>query len=137
MSGQPTEAEGTATFPVVPLAQPSAAVRVAPGSLTFSATTWNTAQTVTVTHAVEDASSWTEFRPADDVTDDEAGLAVSPRAVTATSVADDVDAHPDGGKRQPFTYAARTTEHLTVSGMSLTIRLVIPGLTRNPACDRS
>lgn len=47
MSGQPTEAEGTATFPVVPLAQPSAAVRVAPGSLTFSATTWNTAQTVT------------------------------------------------------------------------------------------
>lgn len=96
MSGQPTEAEGTATFPVVPLAQPSAAVRVAPGSLTFSATTWNTAQTVTVTHAVEDASSWTEFCPADDVTADKVGLAVSPRAVTATSVTDDVDAHSDG-----------------------------------------
>lgn len=71
--------------------------------LTFSTTTWNMAQTVKVTHAVEDASSWTEFCPADDA----AGLAVSPRAVTATGVADDVD---------------RADAQVTVSATSLTIQ---------------
>ena len=59
------------------------AVAVAPASLTYSATTWNTGQavtvravsdadsddeTVTVTHAVNDANSADEFDPAPDVT---------------------------------------------------------------------
>ena len=63
MSGQATEAGGKATFPVALQTQPSAAVTVAvssqdPGegsvessSLTFSTSSWSTAQTVTVTGA--------------------------------------------------------------------------------------
>lgn len=59
--GQATEAGGTATFPVTLGAAPSAGVTVgvasrdtsegsvAPASLVFSTTNWNTAQTVTVT----------------------------------------------------------------------------------------
>ena len=61
--GQATEAGGTATFTVALVTQPSAAVTVSvssqdtsegaasPSSLTFAATAWNTAQTVTVTGA--------------------------------------------------------------------------------------
>ena len=61
VSGQATEAGGTATFTVALLTQPSAAVTVAvssrdtgegtagPSSLIFNTSNWNTAQTVTVT----------------------------------------------------------------------------------------
>jgi hypothetical protein len=61
ISGPTTEAGGTATFTVVLDSQPTADVTiglsssdptegtVAPGSLTFTAATWNVAQTVTVT----------------------------------------------------------------------------------------
>ena len=61
VSGQATEGGGKATFPVRLWTQPSAAVTVsvasrdtgegtvAPSSLTFSTSSWNTAQTVTVT----------------------------------------------------------------------------------------
>ena len=61
VSGQATEAGGKATFPVALRTQPSAAVTVAvssrdggegtvaPSSLTFAPSAWNTAQTVTVT----------------------------------------------------------------------------------------
>ena len=61
VSGQATEAGGTATFTVALLSQPSAAVTVAvssrdtgegtagPSSLIFNTSNWNTAQTVTVT----------------------------------------------------------------------------------------
>ena len=63
VSGQATEAGGKATFTVRLQSQPSAAVTVsvasrdtsegtvAPSSLTFSTSSWNTAQTVTVTGA--------------------------------------------------------------------------------------
>ena len=63
VTGQATEAGGTATFTVALVTQPSAAVTVSvssqdpsegavsPSSLTFAATAWNTAQTVTVTGA--------------------------------------------------------------------------------------
>ena len=63
VTGQATEAGGTATFPVTLLSAPAAAVTVAvasqdttegtaaPAALTFSPTTWNTAQTVIVTGA--------------------------------------------------------------------------------------
>ena len=63
VSGQATEAGGKATFPVRLWTQPSSAVTVsvssrdasegtvAPSSLTFSTSSWNTAQTVTVTGA--------------------------------------------------------------------------------------
>ena len=47
VSGQATEGGGTATFPVTLATQPSAAVTVAPGTLTYGTTDWNTAQTVT------------------------------------------------------------------------------------------
>ncbi len=59
--GQATEAGGTATFPVALLTQPASAVTVSvtsqdtsegtvsPSALTFTPTTWNTEQTVTVT----------------------------------------------------------------------------------------
>ena len=74
VSGQATEAGGQATFPVRLTTQPSQAVTVSvssqdpsegaasPSSLTFSTTSWNTNQTVTVTGAddtVHDgAPSW-------------------------------------------------------------------------------
>ena len=81
------------------------AVTVGPGSLTFTTSTWNTAQTVTaravedadgtnetvtVTHAVDDASSSNEFDPADDVTfpvtvtddDPTVTLALAPATIT-------------------------------------------------------
>ena len=63
VTGQVTEAGGQATFTVALVTQPSAAVTVSvssqdpsegavsPSSLTFAATAWNTAQTVTVTGA--------------------------------------------------------------------------------------
>ncbi len=63
VTGQATEAGGTATFTVALVTQPSAAVTVSvtsrdasegaasPSSLTFATTAWNTAQTVTVTGA--------------------------------------------------------------------------------------
>ena len=63
VTGQATEAGGTATFTVALLTRPSAAVTVSvtsrdtsegaasPSSLTFAATAWNTAQMVTVTGA--------------------------------------------------------------------------------------
>ena len=63
VSGPATEAGGTATFTVALLSQPTAAVTVAvssqdpdegtvePSSLVFSTSSWNTAQTVTVTGA--------------------------------------------------------------------------------------
>ena len=63
VTGQATEAGGTATFTVALNTQPSAAVTVSvtsrdtsegaasPSSLTFAATAWDTAQTVTVTGA--------------------------------------------------------------------------------------
>ena len=66
VTGQATEARGTATFTVALLTRPSQAVTVSvtsrdtgegtvsPSSLTFAATAWNTAQTVTVT-GVDDA----------------------------------------------------------------------------------
>ena len=66
VTGQATEAGGTATFTVALLTQPSQAVTVtvssrdasegtvSPSSLTFATTAWNTAQTVTVT-GVDDA----------------------------------------------------------------------------------
>ena len=61
VSGQATEAGGTSAFTVKLVSRPSAAVTMtvrsgdesegtaSPGSLTFAASTWNTAQTVTVT----------------------------------------------------------------------------------------
>ena len=81
------------------------AVTAGPASLTFSMTNWNTGQavtvtaaddadgsheTVTVTHAVNDASSSDEFDPAPDVTftvnvtDDDIGLVVGTVTGTAT-----------------------------------------------------
>ena len=63
VAGQATEAEGTATFTVALITQPSQAVTVSvtsldasegaasPSSLTFATTAWNTAVTVTVTGA--------------------------------------------------------------------------------------
>ncbi len=63
VTGQATEGGGTAAFPVTLLSAPAAAVTVAvasqdttegtaaPAALTFSPTTWNTAQTVIVTGA--------------------------------------------------------------------------------------
>jgi len=66
ITGNTTEAGGTATFTVVLTSQPTADVTIglsssdltegtlAPGSLTFTAATWNMAQTVTVT-GVDDA----------------------------------------------------------------------------------
>ena len=66
VTGQATEAGGTATFTVALRTQPSAAVtvsvtsldttegRVAPSSLTFTTQNWETAQTVTVTGADDD-----------------------------------------------------------------------------------
>ena len=65
-SGNTTEGGGTATFTVALLSAPSVAVPVtvasqdqsegtaAPGSLTFTGTTWNTARTVTVTGQDDD-----------------------------------------------------------------------------------
>ena len=66
VTGQATEAGGTATFTVALLTEPSQPVTVtvssrdtsegaaSPSSLTFAATAWNTAQTVTVTGAADD-----------------------------------------------------------------------------------
>ena len=71
VSGQATEAGGTATFPVRLRAAPSAAVTVsvssrdasegtvAPSSLTFETTDWSTVQTVTVTGVEDDADDGT------------------------------------------------------------------------------
>ena len=103
---------GAPTGPVVVdvTSADAGAVTVAPGALTFTATTWNTgrtvtaravpdadmnAETVTVTHAVDDASSADEFDPAPDVTFPvnvrEAAIAVSrgtgPLALTEGSSA--------------------------------------------------
>ncbi len=67
VTGQATEGGGTAAFPVTLLSAPAAAVTVAvasqdttegtaaPAALTFSPTTWNTAQTVIVTGADDPA----------------------------------------------------------------------------------
>ena len=78
LAGQPT---GAVVVDVT--SDDAGAVAVAPAALTFSATTWNTGQavtvravsdadstdeTVTVTHAVNDANSADEFDPAPDVT---------------------------------------------------------------------
>ncbi len=78
LAGQPT---GAVVVDVT--SDDAGAVAVAPAALTFSATTWNTGQavtvravsdvdstdeTVTVTHAVDDANSADEFDPAPDVT---------------------------------------------------------------------
>ncbi len=78
LAGQPT---GAVVVDVT--SDDAGAVAVAPAALTFSATTWNTgqavtvravsdadsdAETVTVTHAVDDANSADEFDPAPDVT---------------------------------------------------------------------
>ncbi len=84
------------------------AVAVAPAALTYSATSWNTgqavtvsaaedpdenAETATVTHAVNDGASADEFDPAPDVTftvtvtdDDAPGLDMSATALTANGV---------------------------------------------------
>ena len=75
VTGQATEAGGKATFTVALVTRPSAAVtvsvssldtsegRVSPSSLTFTATTWNTARTVTVTGVDDDVDdgnvAWT------------------------------------------------------------------------------
>ena len=71
VSGQATEAGGTATFTVALLTQPTAAVTVAvssqnslegtvdPSSLTFAPSAWSTAQTVTVTGVDDDADDGT------------------------------------------------------------------------------
>ncbi len=78
LAGQPT---GAVVVDVT--SDDAGAVAVAPAALTFSGTTWNTgqavtvravsdadsdAETVTVTHAVDDANSADEFDPAPDVT---------------------------------------------------------------------
>ena len=106
----------------------AAAAGVAPTSLTFGTTNWSAGQTVTVTgqpdldqdsesvtitHAVNDGQSTSEYRSAPDrrltvhVVDDDAGLTVSPQAVMVT----------EGGAGASYTVAldAEPTGPVTVS----------------------
>ncbi len=117
VSGQATEAGGTATFTVRLTGPPLANVRigvssgdsgegrVAPAALDFTTTTWNTAQTVTVTGVDDSVPDGTQTWDVDlgaptstdgtysglaartvsvTTTDDDTGLAVDPTTLTLT-----------------------------------------------------
>ena len=123
------------------------AASVAPTSLTFSTTSWATAQTVTVsaphdadrdsetvtvTHAVDDPNSASAYRTVGDkeltvrVTDNDAGLTVSSQTVTAQeggsggSYTVALDTQPGG--RVTLTLETSPTGAVTVAPATLTFR---------------
>ena len=106
-SGNTTEAGGTATFTVALRSAPAAPVTVAvvsrdgseggatPESLTFAATNWNTAPTVTV-HALEDAATLTHRATGGDYDVATRRIVSAAAAVPAPAVGTCAHTVPDG-----------------------------------------